>query len=318
MLVNSILLFFQLQIKAKEVKMGNIIDAIDHKKILVSDGAWGTMLQSYGFKTGDCPEYWNIEHPEIVMQIAQSYIDAGADIIETNSFGGSKIKLKHFSLDDKCYELNFNAAKISREAAKNKLVMGSVGPTGKFLSMGEITKEELFDSFYAQIKGLVDGGVDAVCIETFYDLDEAEIAFNAAKEFENIDIITSFTFDKTSDGEYFSIMGVTPEEMTKQMIDFGADIIGSNCGNGFENMIEISKKIHKTNSEIPILVQANAGIPELIDNKIVYSESPEFASRISKEIIKNGVNIIGGCCGTTPEHIKLIRKTVDEILGEVK
>jgi len=293
--------------------MGNIIDALSKKKILVTDGGWGTILQKSGFQSGDCPELWNLTNRETVLRIATSYIEAGSDIIETNSFGASKIKLEHFNLADKCYELNFHAAIISREAARGKLVMGSVGPTGKFIATGEILKEELFDSFYTQIHGLIDGGVDGICIETFYDLEEAEIAIKAAKEFSNIDIITSFTFDKTNEGEFFSIMGVTPGIMTEMMVEYGANIIGSNCGNGFENMVEIAKLIRETNAELPIMIQANAGIPELIDNNIVYSESPEYAADVSKQILSAGVNLIGGCCGTTPDHIKMIRKIVDEI-----
>lgn len=297
--------------------MGQIFEKLKLKKILVSDGAWGTMLQSLGMKTGDCPELLNDINPEIVLKIAKGYVDAGADIIETNSFGGNKFKLKHFGLDERCFELNKRAAEISRKAAGEKvLVIGSVGPTGKFISMGEVSEDELFDAFYVQMQGLVAGGVDGICIETFYDLDEARIAVEAAHKFESIDIITTFTFDKTPDGNYFSIMGVDPKSMAEAMINLHVNIIGTNCGNGFFNMIEIVKEIREVSKEIPVLVQANAGIPELIDGKIIYSESPEFAGEVAVKIIKAGANIIGGCCGTTPEHIVEIRKSVNKLLSE--
>ncbi|PJA95911.1 MAG: methionine synthase [Ignavibacteriales bacterium CG_4_9_14_3_um_filter_34_10] len=298
--------------------MGNIVDALAAKKILVSDGAWGTMLQSFGLKTGECPELLNEISPEIVLKVAKSYVLAGSDIIETNSFGGSKVKLQHFNLQDKCFELNKKAAEISRQAAGDSLVIGSVGPTGKFISMGEISDDELYESFYTQMKGLVSGGVDGICIETFYDLDEAKVAIRAAKEFKNIDVITTFTFDKTPDENYFSIMGVDPQTMASMLIDLQVDIIGSNCGNGFENMVDIVGEIRKVSSDVPVLIHANAGIPELIDNKIVYNETPEFVGEVAVRIINVGANIIGGCCGTTPEHISNIRKQVDKLLREMK
>jgi len=298
--------------------MGNIVEALAAKKILVSDGAWGTMLQSFGLKTGECPELLNEINPEIVLKVAKSYVLAGSDIIETNSFGGSKVKLQHFNLQDKCFELNKKAAEISRQAAGDSLVIGSVGPTGKFISMGEISEDEMYESFYTQMKGLVSGGVDGICIETFYDLDEAKVAIHAAKEFKNIDVITTFTFDRTPDGNYFSIMGVDPQTMASMLIDLHVDIIGTNCGNGFGNMVDIVGEIRKISSDVPVLVHANAGIPELIDNRIVYNETPEFVGEVAVRIINAGANIIGGCCGTTPEHISNIRKQVDKLLREIK
>lgn len=295
--------------------MGRIIENLVQKKYLVSDGAWGTMLQNFGLKTGDCPELLNEINPEIVLKVASSYVDAGADIIETNSFGGNKIKLKHFGLENKCFELNKRAAEISKSVAGDTvLVIGSVGPTGKFISMGEVSEDELYKAFYVQMQGLVAGGVDGICIETFYDIDEAGIAIKAAKEFLGIDLITTFTFDKTPDGNYFSIMGIDPKTMTELLINKGVDIIGTNCGNGFSNMIDIVKEIRDVANEIPVLVQANAGIPELIDGKIYYSETPDFAAEKATEIIHAGANIIGGCCGTTPEHISKIRKAIDKLL----
>jgi len=294
--------------------MKSIKNELLNGKILLSDGGWGTYLYAKGLQMGDCPELWNETHRSDVLEIAKTYIDAGADMIETNSFGGSKIKLAQYNLEDRTYELNKLAAEVSREAAgDSKLVIGSVGPTGKFLMTGEVTEEELYESFKIQIEGLRDGGVDAICIETFYDTQEAVIAVNAAKENTDIEVITTFTFDKAVDGSYNTMMGVKPAEMAETIADAGVDIFGTNCGNGFEGMIEIVKEIRKTNSDLPILVHANAGLPIEEGGKIIYPDSPERMAELTPQLIEAGANIIGGCCGTSPEHIRAIRAVIDKI-----
>ena len=294
--------------------MKSIKDELKNGKVLLSDGGWGTYLYAKGLQMGDCPELWNDTHRNDVLEIAKTYIDAGADMIETNSFGGSKIKLSQYNLEDKTYELNKLAAEISREAAgESKYVIGSVGPTGKFLLTGEVTEEELYDSFKIQIEGLRDGGVDAICIETFYDTLEAEIAIKAAKENSDLEIITTFTFEIAIDGTYNTMMGITPTQMAEKLTEAKVDIFGTNCGNGFEGMIEIVKEIRKANSEMPILVHANAGLPIEADGKLVYPDSPERMAELTPQLIEAGANIIGGCCGTSPEHISAIRKVIDKI-----
>ena len=294
--------------------MKSIKNELLNGKILLSDGGWGTYLYAKGLQMGDCPELWNETHRSDVLEIAKTYIDAGADMIETNSFGGSKIKLAQYNLEDRTYELNKLAAEVSREAAgDSKLVIGSVGPTGKFLMTGEVTEEELYESFKIQIEGLRDGGVDAICIETFYDTQEAVIAVNAAKENTDIEVITTFTFDKAVDGSYNTMMGVKLAEMAETLADAGVDIFGTNCGNGFEGMIEIVKEIRKTNSDLPILVHANAGLPIEEGGKIIYPDSPERMAELTPQLIEAGANIIGGCCGTSPEHIRAIRAVIDKI-----
>jgi len=280
---------------------------------LVSDGAWGTFLQQKGLQLGECPEEWNITHPEEVFDIAKSYIEAGADMIETNSFGGTKFKVEKYGLGDKVFELNKAAAEISRKAAIDKFVLGSVGPTGKILMMGDVTEEELYEAFKEQVKGLEAGGVDAIMIETMTDLDEARLAIQAAKENTNCEVFCTMTFEKTLQGEFRSMMGVSPTEMVNTLIDTGADLIGANCGNGIADMIGIVKEIRSINSEIPVLVHANAGMPHYHDGKTVFPETPEEMSVLVPKIIAAGANIIGGCCGTTPDHICRVREMVNNI-----
>jgi 5-methyltetrahydrofolate--homocysteine methyltransferase len=292
--------------------MKSILERLKNGEILVADGAMGTMLFQKGLQAGDCPELLNLTKTEILEEVAQLYFEAGADIIQTNTFGGSPLKLFDYGLEDKCEQINSKAVESVRKVIReNAYISGSCGPSGRLLEpYGDTEPELLLSGFEQQIDALTKAGVDIICVETMTDLHEATLAVKAAKNIHpEIPVIVSMTFDKIPKG-FYTIMGVSIDDAVKGLENAGADIIGSNCGNGIDNMIEIAKQM-KELSDRPILIQSNAGIPENNDGELVYPETPSYFEDKTLELIEAGVSIIGGCCGTTPEHIRAIKKVVD-------
>jgi len=292
--------------------MRSLLERVRDGEILVADGAMGTMLMKFGLKPGEPPESFNLTRPQVLEEIARLYLEAGADIIQTNTFGASPLRLALSSLEDKTEEINRNAVLAARKAAEDRVhVVASCGPSGKLLKpYGDTEPEEIYDSFERQMKALISTGVDAVSIETMTDLTEAALAIRAAKATSaSTPVMAAMTFDLTPKG-FFTVMGTSIEEAARKLEEAGADIIGSNCGNGIENMVRIASQF-KARSRLPIIIQSNAGIPQMEGEQPVWPETPEFMAEKAKDLVSVGVSIIGGCCGTTPQHVKAIRNMVD-------
>ncbi len=277
--------------------------------VISLDGAWGTELANRGLPAGETPEKWNLDFPEKVAEIPKAYADAGAKIVITNTFGGNRFKLEKSGLVDFLVEINKKGAEISKNAVNNDVyVFASVGPTGEFLQpLGLTSKEEMEEVFAEQISALKNGGADGIIIETMTDIDEASCALCAAKKVApGLPVAVSITYDKGVNG-YATMMGVTPEQAAKHFDAAGADIIGTNCGNGIENMIEVVKELRKFTDK-PIWARPNAGVPQLVNGETVFPATPEEMAEKVSELIEAGAKMIGGCCGTTPSHIKEISK----------
>jgi 5-methyltetrahydrofolate--homocysteine methyltransferase len=291
--------------------MKPFLDRVRSGPVLIADGAMGSFLMERGLRPGECPESFNLERPEVLREVAALYLDAGAEIVQTNTFGGSPLKLAAYGLDDKAEEINRAAAEAVREAVGDgAYVSGSCGPSGRTLEpYGDTSPDEVRESFRRQASALVGAGVDVLCVETMIDLEEAKLAVEAARSVSaNIPVMATMTFDATPRG-FFTIMGNDVASAAAGLTGAGADVVGSNCGNGIENMIEIAREFRAC-TDAPMLIQSNAGLPEMVGGRVVYGETPEFMAGKARELVELGVNIVGGCCGTTPAHTRALRRTL--------
>jgi 5-methyltetrahydrofolate--homocysteine methyltransferase len=292
--------------------MKPLLERVHAGETVLADGGMGSMLLDRGLAPGACPESVNLERPEIVEEIARLYLEAGAEIIEANTFGASPPRLAQYGLADRAAEINRAAVRAARKVVGDRAyVAGSCGPSGRILKpYGDADPDELYDGFLEQARALVEAGVDLICVETMIDLTEATLAIRAAKAVEAaIPVAATMTFDPTPRG-FHTVMGVNVEQAAVGLRDAGADLVGSNCGNGMENMLAIAAEFRRR-TDLPLIVQPNAGLPETKDGQVIYTETPAFMADKARELLATGVSIIGGCCGTTPEHTAALRRIID-------
>lgn len=294
--------------------MKNLLKELN-EKILICDGAMGTMLQNAGLKIGECPEEWNVVNKDKIANVHKAYADAGADIVITNTFGANRIKLKKFKKENKVLDFNSAAVEIARKSVGDRCyVFGDIGPLGDLLEpYGEVPHSQAYDVFAEQISVLAKEGVDAIIIETMSDLQEICIAVSAAKKESRCPVVvsTTFEFNAVKNG-FFTLMGASMESTIENLEKLNVEIVGTNCNKNIEETLKVVTKM-RTLTKLPILAEPNAGIPQLINGKIFYDWTPEKMSRYLPSLLDAKVNIIGGCCGTSPDFIKEIYKYIKSL-----
>ena len=292
--------------------MNNFLKILQDKSHILADGATGTNLFGMGLETGDPPEPWNIDYKDRIRSLHQGFVDAGSDLFLTNSFGGTSFRLRLHNLESKVFELNKAAAVIAREVAdhSNRLIIvaGSMGPTGEMIEPhGLMTPKEAMEAFKAQAEGLVEGGVDVLWLETMYSMEELEAAMDAVKDI-GLPVCATMSFDTAGK----TMMGVTPANLAKKSKDLNLNGFGANCGIGAPDLLATINDISKNvDPDTVVISKANCGIPEFVDGNIMYSGTEELMSEYVQIAMNSGARIIGGCCGTSFDHVRAMRKSMD-------
>jgi 5-methyltetrahydrofolate--homocysteine methyltransferase len=269
-----------------------------------TDGATGTQLQQRGLPIGSCPDVWNLEQPDKVEDVARCYVEAGSRVILANTFGANRFVLTRHGLAERVAEVNRAGVEIARRAAGGRaLVFASVGPSGLMLVMGQVSEDDLKAAYVEQAEAIAAAGADGIVIETMSDIAETALAAAAAHA-TGLPVVACMTFGSGANKDR-TMMGVTPEQAAEQLIAAGADVVGSNCGQGIAGMVDICRRLHTVTGG-PIWIKPNAGLPEMLDGKTIYRQTAaEFASYVP-QLIEAGAALIGGCCGTTPEFIRAV------------
>jgi 5-methyltetrahydrofolate--homocysteine methyltransferase len=290
--------------------MNKFLERLQSGEILIADGSTGASLQKMGLKPGIPPEDLVFEAPEMVLQLESAFVKAGSDIILTDTFGGTRLRMKESKYVDRAPEVNRRAAELARQAASSRagvLVAGSIGPTGLLIKpYGPLTVEETTASFAEQAKALAEGGVDLLVIETMFAFEESDAAFKGARSVTELPIVVSFSYDRGMR----TMMGVRPADMFKHYKELGAAMIGANCGTTLENMEKILQEYAATDPTCPLWAKPNAGLPRLVEGVTTFDVTPEQMAAYAVKYVGLGARVVGGCCGNMPEHIAAIAKAV--------
>ena len=282
--------------------------------VLIADGAWGTEFFKRGLMQGSPPDEWNLTHPEIVAEITAEYLAAGANIILTNSFGANRFRLEPHGLSNRVREINTAAATITRGVVGGSAVVaGDIGPSARFLPLGEVEPEELSEVFAEQARALGEAGVDWIVVESMTDMEEMAIAVRAAVEATHLPVVASMTYNRTPKG-YRTMMGNSPEDCVRRAEESGAALIGANCGSGIEDYVPLAPVLRAL-TKLPLWVKANAGVPQIQGGKVIYPLTAEQYASFVPSLVAEGVNVIGGCCGTDPGFIREIGREIEKAGG---
>ena len=275
---------------------------------VLTDGAWGTQMQARGLTIGGCPDEWNLSRPELVQEIPRAYVEAGSQVILTNTFRANRVTLADYGLSEQTEAINRAGAEISCRAADGRArVFGSIGPCGKMLLMGEVSEQELLDAFGEQAHALAAGGAHGLVVETMGDLAEAKLAVQAARA-AGLPVVACMCFDSGAALDR-TLMGTTPEQAAQELTAAGADVIGANCGQGIAGYVELCRRLRAA-TERPIWVKPNAGIPDLVDDVAIWKTPPEEFARYGPDLIAAGAAFVGGCCGTAPDFIRALHDAI--------
>lgn len=285
-------------------------DRLSRGGIFIADGATGTTLQKAGLPPGAAPERWNLENPDAIRALHRGYVEAGSDLILTNTFGGSRPRLEMEGLGDQVHEINLTAARLAREVAGDEvLVLGDIGPTGQLMEpLGTLTYDDAVSAFAQQAAALAEGGVDAILIETMSDLGEAKAAVEGARRVTELPILVTMSFD--THGR--TMMGVKPVDAAKELLALGVDVVGANCGRTLSENLEAIRQMREAMPEATLMAKPNAGLPRMEGSESVYDVTPEVMADYARKFADLNVKIFGGCCGSTRDHIRAVSLALRE------
>lgn len=300
--------------------MAGWADLVARRVPVVTDGGWGTMFGRMGLVSGEAPDLWNLTRPQDVLGVARSYVEAGSEIILTNTFGGTAVRLAKAGFAGDPAEVNRRGVELSRQAAgRGVLVFADIGPTGEMLEpYGDLPEEEAYGQFRRQAEALMEAGPDGFVIETMMDLNEALVALRAVRSVApDLPVVVSMTYQRTADGGYATMMGVRPEKAVEALAAEGATVVGANCGSGVGEMVGLAGRLRAAASArgLSVWVKPNAGLPVYEDGRTVYKETPEEFTAAFPRLVEAGAHFVGGCCGTTPEHIRSLLEARRRLFG---